>query len=121
MQGLEQVESAFNVINNNLFHVVSDPLDYSDLTTAIRILSNRVNTFTGDSDDLWSIGEFGMCCLPDMLTGAFWHFTEYHQGQYSDGYATLSALGEVFTPNMSMPELDNDVYIALNELAEKTI
>lgn len=39
-------------------------------------------------------------------------------GQSSKGYAALSALGQVFQPNMEMPDDENLAYQLLNELAE---
>ena len=56
------------------------------------------------------------------LIGAYWHYSEWHSGQYSKGYAALSALGQVYSPNMDHAPVDGtgeyEPYYMLREMAE---
>jgi len=118
MNEIQNVKRVFKVIDNSLF-MISGKLDYDRVTDAIIKLADLVNDSPADdSDELWSIGEFGTCSLPDLIVGAYWHYTEWHGGQWSKGYAALSALGSVFSPNMSTPEYGNEAYMALDEAAQ---
>ena len=99
-------------------------LDYDRVTDAIIILARAVHYLDDgssnpddDHDRLWCIGEGGECDLADFIVGAYWHYTEWHDGQYSPTYAALCSLGTVFQPGMSSVESDNEAYIALNSLA----
>ena len=118
---LSTINRLYSVIDNSLF-MVTGKLDYDRITDALISLSNAVHEYGGDNDDMWAIGEFEMASLPDLITGAYWHFTEWHGGQWSNGYAALSALGQVFQPGMtSGPEPDSsefEAYQALNTIAE---
>ena len=53
-----------------------------------------------------------------MIVGAYWHYSEWHGGQTSDGYAALCALGKIFRPGMTGPEEGNMTYQMLEEMAE---
>jgi hypothetical protein len=68
------------------------------------------------------IGEWGSCELSSMIEGAFWHYTEWHGGQASIGYAAYCALSGIFSPGMGCgPEeesVEMDCYNYLNEMAE---
>ena len=117
---MKNINRLFKVIDNSLF-MTTGQLDYDRITDAIIKLSNAVHSFEGDTEEIWYIGEHGNCCLSDLIVGAYWHYTEYHGGQYSKGYAALCALGQVFNPNMSgAPDPDCSEYIAyesLNDMA----
>ncbi len=113
----KNIESIFKVINKSLF-TINSTLDYDRLTDAIILLANSVHNYEDDDESLWYIGESDYCALPELITGAFWHYTEWHSGQWSKGYEALSALGQVFNPGMTYPETDNEVYIQLNEMVE---
>ena len=93
----------FRVIDSSLF-MVTGKLDYERVTDAIIKLTNAVDEYDGDTESIWCIGEFGECCLSDLIVGAYWHFTEWHGGQWSKGYAALSTLGQVFQPGMTSIE-----------------
>ena len=115
----KNIESIFKVINKSLF-TINGTLDYDRLTDAIILLADSVHNYKGEDESLWYIGEFDYCALPELITGAFWHYTEWHRGQYSKTYQALSALGEVFNPGMTTSEEDNEAYTALNDIALTT-
>lgn len=111
------INRLFNTVNNSLF-MTTGKLDYSRITDAIIKLSNEVIDFEGEGGDIWYIGEGGNCCLMDLITGAYWHYTEWHGGQYSKGYAALSVLGQIYSPNMEDVDIQNDAYTSLHHMAE---
>ena len=67
----------------------------------------------------WNIGEGQEFCLDDLVVGAYWHFTEWHEGQHSASYQLLGQLSSVFDPNMTYCDEDNSAYQLLNQLAEE--
>ena len=112
----KSINRIFNVIDNSLF-TINGTLDYGRVTEAIILLADQVHNFEGDSTELWHIGECGACCLDDLIIGAYWHYTDWHKGQYSKEYEALCALGRVFEPNMSTGSTDNEAYLALEAMA----
>ena len=116
MNAEHNIERYYRVIDNSLF-MITGKLDYDRITDAIIALSNAVHDYDGDTESIRYIGEHGMCCLSDLIVGAYWHYTEWHAGQWSKGYAALSALGRVFNPGMTCPETGNEAYLALNHMA----
>jgi len=110
------IQRLFKVAEKNIF-TINGTMDYSRIVDVLTRLANVVAE-TETDDDTWAIGEFSYCGLPDLITGAYWHFTEWHAGQYSKEYAALCAIGAVFDPGMSCPEYDNEAYIALAEMAQ---
>jgi len=116
MSDLNNITRYFDVINNSLF-LTNGVLGYDRITDAIIALSNTIAGYDGDTEEIWWIGESGNCCLSDLIVGAYWHYTEWHSGQWSKGYAALSALGYIFNPGMTYPETDNEAYIMLNDMA----
>jgi hypothetical protein len=114
---MKNIINLFNIVDKNLC-TINGTMDYGRITDTIIALANAVDDYDGDdSENLWYIGEFETCSLDDLIVGAYWHYTEWHGGQWSKGYAALCALGQVFSPNMSMPEEDNLAYQLLNDLA----
>jgi hypothetical protein len=115
---MKNINRVFNVIDNSLFRITGN-LDYWRLTDAIIRLSELIRDYDGDTEDIWYIGEYGECCLSDLIVGAYWHYTEWHGGQSSQGYRALSALGQIFDPGMSSPddEQENAAYLELDLLA----
>ena len=116
MTTLNSINRLFKVIENSLFMTTGN-LDYDRVTDAIISLSNSIHNYHGDTEQIWYIGESGCCYLPDLIEGAFWHYTEWHSGQWSKGYAALSALGAIFSPGMTTPDTENDAYIQLEAIA----
>jgi len=86
---LNRIRKYYRVIDNSLFMTTGN-LDYSRITDAIQRLADAVHTYDGDNDDIWYLGEFGNCCLSDFIVGAYWHYTEWHGGQWSKGYRVLA-------------------------------
>jgi hypothetical protein len=113
---IKTITRYFNIIDRSLFTVCGS-LDYERITDSLIKLANTIADYDGDTESIWYIGEYGACSLADLIVGAYWHYTEWHAGQWSKGYAALCALGRVFDPGMTMPETGNWAYIALNELA----
>lgn len=121
MTEYRNIERLFNVVNRSLF-TINGKLDYDRLTDAITRLANVIkDTYT--DENVWYIGEGGETTLDGLIVGAFWHYTEWHGGQNSKGYAALSALGEIFNPGMSSgPETDSSessTYESLEYLADQ--
>jgi hypothetical protein len=117
---MKHIEQLFDKVSNALFRV-GNTLSYAEVTDLLIELANAIHSFPDDSEGLWSIGECGDCTLDALLVGAYWHYTEWHGGQYSSGYAALCAIGEVFSPGMSSLDSDSSEYFAyqqLNQLAE---
>jgi hypothetical protein len=116
---LNSIKRLYKVIYGSVF-MTTGSLDYDRVTDAIISLANAVHDYDGDTDDLWYIGEDGLCCLSEFIVGAYWHYTECHSGQWSKGYQALSTLSMIFSPRMS--SLDHEAeeyeaYSALNDIA----
>jgi hypothetical protein len=120
--GHEFGEALHRAIESTLF-TIHPKFDYNRLTDAIDLLARIVHDYPGDGDDIWSIGESGYCDIGSMIVGAFWHYTEWHAGQWSPSYKALCALGTVFDPRMSNgPEpgsSEYDCFKALDTMARK--
>ena len=113
---LRRINRLYRVIDNSLFMVTGN-LDYSRITDATERLAHAIAEYDGDNDDWLYIGECRACALADYIVGAYWHFSEWHGGQWTDSYRALCALGRIFDPGMTYPEIDNEAYQALNALA----
>jgi hypothetical protein len=87
------------------------------------VLANRIHEYSDDSESLWYIGESDYVTLDSMIVGAYWHYSEWYSGQWSDEYATMCALSKVFSPGCtSAPkrgEPEFDVYHTLGKMARK--
>jgi len=115
---IKNINNLFKVINNSLF-TIEGKLSYNRITDAIIALSNEIDDFDGETESIWSIGEFGECFMDDLLIGAYWHYTGWHDGQGSKSYAALCCLGKVYTPNYDMPNPENFALQQLNILAKQ--
>lgn len=114
---LKNVERYFNVLNASLF-TTCGKLDYDRVTEGLIKLANCINECEDGIGDSWQLGEFGACTLDSLIVGAYWHYTEWHEGQWSKGYEALSALGQVFSPNMSTLDEESPEYYAYQALEE---
>jgi hypothetical protein len=111
----QNIKRVFKVIEHNLC-TVNGTMDYSRITESITRLANIIMD-SETSEDTWYIGESGYIGLDDLIVGAYWHYTEWHAGQDSPEYAALCALGRIYSPNMEMPDSENDAYTLLAEMA----
>jgi len=112
---MDRIRALFNVVDRSLFYK-SPSLNYGRLTEAIIKLADTIMDLDTD-ENIWYIGEGGMCSLDDLIIGAYWHYTEW-ASDTDDGYAALCALGQVYMPNMEMPDEDNAAYRALAKMAK---
>jgi hypothetical protein len=92
------MRDTYNKIEEALF-LAEQTLTYSEVTVAITELANLIiNT---DEEIDWYMCEGNRACsacLGDIITGAYWFYTDFHAGQTSPEYAALCALGEIFNP-----------------------
>ena len=111
------IENTFKAVHQ----MMGNPEQYRDVTEQIILLADQIDSFEGEGEEIWYIGEGLEFGITDLLVGAYWHFSEWHNGQESLSYAALSALGSVFTPNMSQPptgdEPEHYPFEALGEMA----
>jgi len=119
MSNLTNIQRYFKVIDNSLFMTTGN-LDYNRITNTITKLADAIHDYDGDTESIWYIGEYGNCYMVDLIVGAYWHYSEWHGGMFSQGYAALSSLGRIFDPGMSTTEHDNEAYRALNSMATAT-
>lgn len=119
---IPKIRALRKAIEATLF-TIHPKFDYNRLTDAIDLLARIVHDYPSDSDDIWYIGEFSSCTVDSLIVGAFWHYTEWHDGQRSPSYKALCSLGTVFHPGMTDgPEPDSpeyDCYKALDIMARK--
>jgi hypothetical protein len=118
---MNNIKQLYDVVYHNVA-TINGTMDYERVTDAIIALANEVHNTDTEID--WYIGEGNEFSLDDLIVGAYWHFTEWHGGQWSKGYAALCALGEVFSPNMSTLNEDRPEYYAydlLNDMAIKSL
>jgi len=102
---------------------INPKLDYIEVIEKLTEFANLIHALDEGNDKWLYIGDCSSATPPDLLIGAYWHLTEWHSGQWSDSYAAMCAIGEVFHPGMSNgPEEESSehyVYTALNTMAEK--
>ena len=108
-------ERLHRTIDRSLF-LTSGRLTYSRVLEAIRLLARILHE--GETDEsTWNLGEFRSADLASLIVGAYWFCADYHAGQWSAEYATLSALGTIYSTGMvSGPKPNSceiDVYSAL--------
>lgn len=118
----KQISALHAVLCRELF-TTNTKLPYSKLASLFRILANRIHEYNDDSEQLWYIGECMESSLGDLIAGAYWHYTQWYSGQWSEEYATLCALGKVFDPGRTLSpkrgEPEFDVYSTLGKMARK--
>ena len=117
---MKTIEQLYDKCHESLFQTTSE-LDYNDTIAALTELADAVSEFDGDTDNLWTIGEFGCASLDNLLIGAYWFASEYYAGQSSPEYALLCAISETYSPGRCScgPEQDTseqDTYEALETL-----
>lgn len=116
----EKIKQSFDIIIKALFRIDAT-LTYTETILEIEKLCNLIIE-TETEESVWNIGEYDEACLSDLISGAFWFFTDYHGGEFSLEYRVFSRLGEIFKPNCSTLEEDcpeHEVYQMLEELVNK--
>ena len=90
-----------NLINRQLF-TTDRTLSYDRITDAIVSLAMYIRDHDCDSSEAF-----------ELIAGAYWHYANNLTGQWSTGYAALSALSAIYRPGAGDTGL-NDYYEALN-------
>ena len=91
-------------------------LSYERVQDALIKLCEVINSADELDEAVWYIGSGAEAALDDVIIGAFWHFTEWHDGK--KGYQTLSALGQVYSPGCETgPEPETGGVFVFDELA----
>lgn len=113
---VKNVKRYFKVINRTLA-TVNGKLSYLRMVEGLTVLANYLHNNETD-ENIWYVGEYGDFTLSDLIAGAYWHFTQWHEGQNSKTYAAMCALGSVFSPGMcSDPEADSPEKFVFDQLA----
>ena len=117
-KSIRNVTRLYNVVYRSLF-TINGRLSYDRLTDGIIKLAEMVQETRTGEFTLQEIGEFNEACLSDLIIGAFWHYTEHHDGQESKGYRALSELSGIYSPGMETgPEPETGEYSAYSMLAD---
>ncbi|MHC5061910.1 MAG: hypothetical protein ACYTFK_12600 [Planctomycetota bacterium] len=91
------------IMQSNLFRLDGKEIN---LQEALQNLCECIDNDPMETN--WELGESMDCSLDSLIVGAYWALAECHEGQYSDSYATLCALGTIFSPGMSCAPEDDD-------------
>lgn len=125
MSTIKEITKLYNSIYENiciLEQFRTEILSYDEITERFIALGTAIHDYEGESENLWCIGEYTEASLDDLITGAYWHYTEWHAGQWSDSYRALCSLGTVYTPGYSSLESESEsvkyIYNELNKMAE---
>ena len=103
---MKNIERLYSVIDNSVF-TINGKLSYNRIMDAVLLLCDAIEADSSKDESIWYIGDCKTACLADFIVGAYWHFTEWHEGQDSKSYLCLCALGGIFTPNMAMLDPEN--------------
>jgi len=114
---MKDIKDILTVLSNEILSI-NATMSYDEITEVIISLCEAVKAIPRDEDIDWDMGEDLYCTLDGLIVGAYWHYTEWHVGERSLSYKALCALGSIFTPGMTEPEYDNDVYLSLHSLAD---
>ena len=120
---LEKIERLHSQIQQSIF-TIQEVLTYDELADKFIELAKAIRDYPDDTEEIWYIGSDSECSLDNLFIGAFWHYYEWHGGQYSQSYAAYCALGEVFKPGMTCgPEegtQEQACFDLLKEMAERS-
>ena len=122
MNNDRNITRLYNLLDKNIGSI-NQTLDYDRITDAIIRLCEVIQVSDTD-ENTWYIGEHGYCGgLDNLIVGAYWHYSEWHDGQWSKAYEALSALGSIYTPNMAGIPKQNEPewlsYCYLGDIAEQ--
>ena len=112
---LRNIERLFKVCENNLFFT-SATLDYDRTLDALIALCKAVNEYDGETESMWSIGEWGHACLGDMIVGAHWFGNHYTNGKSSKEYLLSCVTGAIYSPNCEIENEHDVTYDALKTM-----
>jgi hypothetical protein len=119
---IPKIKALHGAIQKAVFTIYGD-WDYPKVTQRITLLAQLIDAYPGASEDWLYIGESGYCCIDSLIVGAYWHYSNWHGGQSSPGYAALSALGRIFQPGMtSQPQRGDsewECFKALDSMARR--
>jgi hypothetical protein len=119
---LPKIKALHAAIEKSLFRI-DGRWDYIAATNAITMMAMLIDSYSGETEDWLYIGESGYTSVDSLIVGAYWHYSNWHNGQGSASYRCLSALGRIFKPGMtSQPQRDDpewDCYDQLNRMAKR--
>jgi hypothetical protein len=69
--------------------------DYQGYMDSLIALCENIDSTPEDTLDYW----YDEYSLWDLIDASYFHFCEYHEGQYSRSYEALSALSKVYKPS----------------------
>jgi len=108
-------------IATNAISRTDSTLGYERTIEAIIKLAEVVHSSETD-EGTWELEANGIV-LGSLLVGAYWHFSDYHNGQGSDGYRALSIIGQIYNPGCAKgpePETaENDIYTQLESMVKQ--
>jgi hypothetical protein len=119
MHHLRRIERLATCAANALTYRTSK-MTYARTLEAIAKLADALHS-TETDESVWYLNEYTL--TPDaIIVGAYWFCADYHGGQRSVEYRTLSTLSRIFTPGSGetgpRPESSaQDTYDALVELS----
>ena len=120
---MNTIQEKYKTISDSIFNTDA-PLAYDDLHHKIIELVDLIKEVDDeDTDLLWSVGEYDACNISDFIVGAYWHYADWHEGQTSETYLALCALGSVYSPGLTTIESEEgaarECYELMGELASK--
>ena len=115
---IESISKLHEKLNNALFRIDSK-LSYLEIVQTFIDLCDLINE-TDIDESLWWINDHLETSLDELITGAYWHFEQYHEGQESLTYAALSSLGSIYTPNFETND-NSPVFRRLAEMARGNV
>jgi len=116
-RSLRKIELLHSVIERNLF-LITGKLNYCRLLEAIEDLAVEVNEYIGETDCLWSIGEFSHCSCDSLLIGLYWFFTHNYNGQSSAEYRILCIIGDIYSPGIG--DIESECFQAIEVYRQMT-
>ena len=109
-KNLAIIKGLYNwILSSSLFRTNGhnfDTIESLDFHIALRTICSKIEALEPDCDDWLYFGEGSDCALSDFIVAAYWACVDCHGGQESDTYATMCALGSIFSPSMSSLEDD---------------
>jgi len=121
MATLSSIKRLHRLVEHNLF-MITGTLDYMRTIDAIAALSEAIEAYQGEGENIWYLEGIGCAGPDDIIAGSYCHLVEWHGGQFSRTYEVSCILGRIFNPGMSDgPETEScehEVYLQLQDMAE---